>query len=392
MTIDVTEVLSRDDTTTVPRAGEVNPLSVAIYIHDLSPGGVERQCLVLARELQARGVDITLVVHKVRGELVPLLPKGLPVVSLNGRRTLDDILHLRRFLLDERPNVLLANVDHNNIAAVLAKAIAGTPTKVIICQHNPLTAGYHATVNWKHRFVPLAYRLLRRRIDHAIAVSAGIADELRHNGGLPDDKISVIHNAVIGDDFLSRSRQPVHHRWFQNHDQPVFVNAGRLVEMKDHRTLLRGFAKLRQQRPARLMILGTGPMHAELQALADQLGIADHVDLVGFVENPLPYMRAADAFVLSSRSEGFGNVLVEAMGCGTRIVSTNCPHGPADILQGGRYGLLVPPRDPDALAGGLNEVLEADKKFPAAMLRQRAEAFSYRACADNYRELFDKLA
>jgi hypothetical protein len=130
-------------------------ISAAIYIHDLSPGGVERQSLVLARELQKRGVDIVLIVHQMRGELIPLLPPGIPVVNLHSARTLQDVFRLRRYLLAEQPDVFMANVDHNNIAAALANALAGTETKLVICQHNPLSAGFHATVNWKHRMVSL---------------------------------------------------------------------------------------------------------------------------------------------------------------------------------------------------------------------------------------------
>ena len=387
-----TDVLSRDATERATGQAEVKSPSAAIYIHDLSPGGVERQSLVLARELQARGVDISLVVHQVRGELVPLLPKGLPVVNLNGKRTLDDVLRLRRFMRDEKPNVLLANVDHNNIAAAIASAVSGTSTKLVICQHNPLTAGFHATVNWKHRIVPFFYRALTSQIDHAVAVSNGIADELVTYAGLPRTKVTTIFNAVIGNDFAQRANEPVTHRWFNQKDRPVFVSAGRLVEMKDHRTLLRAFALHVAQHPARLMILGSGPMQHELQTLIEALDIAEHVELIGFVQNPLPYMRASDAFVLSSRSEGFGNVLVEAMGCGTPVISTNCPHGPSDILAKGQYGLLVPPRDPEALAPAFSQIMAQRARWPSAMLRARANEVSYGACADNYWKLFRSLA
>jgi glycosyltransferase involved in cell wall biosynthesis len=365
-------------------------MSAAIYIHDLSPGGVERQSLVLARELQARGVDITLVVHQMRGELIPLLPRSIPVVNLHSARTLQDVFHLRRFLLDEQPDVLMANVDHNNIAAALATAIARTHTKLVICQHNPLTAGFHATVNWKHRLVPLCYRALASRIDHAIAVSGGIAAELA-GAGLSPSKISTIFNAVIGDDFQNRAEMPVHHPWLVKKDRPVFVTAGRLVEMKDHRTLLRAFAIHLQHRPSRLMLLGMGPMLGELRALAGALGIAEHVTFEGFVRNPLPYMRAADGFVLSSRSEGFGNVLVEAMGCGTPVIATDCPHGPSDILANGTYGILVPPRDPEALAPAFGRLLDERERWPAYQLRERAGAFSYQVCADEYARLLRSL-
>lgn len=366
-------------------------ISAAIYIHDLSPGGVERQCLVLARELQERGVDIALVVHQLRGELLPLLPQGVPVVNLRSSRTLQDVSRLRRYLLDEQPDVFMANVDHNNIAAALANGLARTPTKLVICQHNPLSAGFHATVNWKHRVVPWCYRALSSRIDHAVAVSDGIAHELV-DAGIPSSKISTIFNAVIGDDFDDRANVPVTHPWLSKKDRPVFVTAGRLVEMKDHRTLLRAFAIHLQQRPSRLMLLGAGPMLDELRALAESLGIAEHVAFEGFVPNPLPYMRAADGFVLSSRSEGFGNVLVEAMGCGTPVISTDCPHGPGDILAHGQYGILVAPRDPEALAPAFSKMLDERDKWPRDRLRQRAGAFSYAACADNYADLFRSLA
>ncbi|HEY0422009.1 MAG TPA: glycosyltransferase, partial [Rhodopila sp.] len=182
--------------------------SAAIYIHDLSPGGVERQSLVLADELRARGVDIVLVLHQLRGELIHLLPPGIPVVNLRSARTLQDVFRLRRYLQTEQPDVLVANVDHNNIAAALANILAGTKTKLIICQHNPLSAGFHATVNWKHRLVPMFYKVLSSRIDHAVAVSDGIARELI-NAGLMPAKVSTILNAVIGDDFHDRSREPV---------------------------------------------------------------------------------------------------------------------------------------------------------------------------------------
>ncbi len=366
------------------------PITAAIYIHDLSPGGVERQSLVLARELQSRGVDIVLIVHQMRGELVPLLPPGVPVVNLHSARTLQDIWRLRRFLRDEQPDVFMANVDHNNIAAALAKTFAQSQTKLVICQHNPLTAGFHATVNWKHRVVPWFYRALASRIDHAVAVSDGLASEII-DAGFPPSKVTTIFNGVIGDDFGARASLPVHHPWLAQKDRPVFVTAGRLVEMKDQRNLLQAFALHLDQRPSRLMLLGVGPMLDELRALAGSLGIAEHVAFEGFVSNPLPYMREADAFVLSSRSEGFGNVLVEAMGCGTPVVSTDCPHGPADILAHGKFGTLVPPRDSGALAFALGRVLEDRRQWSSDSLRGRAESFSYAACADEYARLFRSL-
>jgi glycosyltransferase involved in cell wall biosynthesis len=365
-------------------------ISAAIYIHDLSFGGVERQSLAMAKELREHGIDVTLVVHQLRGELMPFLPEGVPVVNLNSARTLQDIAGLRNYLRTEHPDVFMANVDHNNIAAALANMLTRTPTKLVICQHNPLTAGYHATVNWKHRVVPWFYRALEPSIDHAVAVSNGIADELI-NLGLPPSKVSTIFNAVIGEDFEARANMPVDHRWLVNKDRPVFVTAGRLVEMKDHRTLLRAFAIHLERRPSRLIVMGAGPMLAELQTLANTLGITEHVAFEGFVANPLPFMSAADAFVLSSRAEGFGNVLVEALGCGTPVISTDCPHGPSDILANGQFGILVPPQDPKAMADAFSRLLDDRQHWSRERLRDRANTFTYSACVEQYAKLFRTL-
>ncbi|MFL5257346.1 MAG: glycosyltransferase [Rhodopila sp.] len=367
-------------------------LSVAIYMHDLSPGGVERQCLVLAHALKAHGAKVTLVLHERKGELEPLLPDGLTVVDLRGSRTLHDIGRLRRFLLERQPDILMANVDYNNVAASLATIMAGTRTRLVICQHNPLTPTYYAVVSWKYRFIPLLYRLLAFRIDRAVAVSDGIAAELVSRAGVPPRKIVTISNAVIGDDFNARAGMQALHPWFRSGAPPVFVSAGRLVEMKDHRLLIQGFAQFRKNRPGRLMILGLGPLREELEQLAVTLGVADDVAFLGFVQNPLPYMRQAAAFVLCSRAEGFGNVLVEAMGCGTPVISTDCPHGPAEILSNGRYGILVRQRDPAVLAKAMAQILDRRALWPATLLKARAAAFSVAACAENYWQLFQELA
>ena len=360
-------------------------------MHDLSPGGVERQCLVLARALRDRGVAVTLVLHECHGELEPLLPEGVPVVVLNGSRTMADISRLRRFLLDRRPDILLANVDYNNVAASLATIMAGTTTRLVICQHNPLTPSYQAAVNWKYRLIPVFYRILAFRFDRVVAVSHGIATELVRRARVPARKITVISNAVIGDDFADRAAVQALHPWVRSGAPPVFVSAGRLVEMKDHALLLQAFARFRRERAGRVMIMGVGPLREELEALAVELDIAGDVAFLGFVQNPLPYMRQAAAFVLSSHAEGFGNVLVEAMGCGTPVVSVDCPHGPAEILDHGRYGVLVRQRNPAALAEGMAQVLDRRAHWPASMLKARADAFTVEACVGNYLRLFQEL-
>jgi hypothetical protein len=142
---------------TMQRPSPLDALSVTIYMRDLAGGGVERQTLALASELQANGLKVTLLLHKAVGELLNSIPANIAVVDLNSRRTLQDIPLIARFLRRERPDVLLANLDHNNVAAILANQLAGRPSKVVICQHNPVAEPYFWSLNWSYRLIPMAY-------------------------------------------------------------------------------------------------------------------------------------------------------------------------------------------------------------------------------------------
>ncbi len=372
-------------------SGGARALSVAIYMHDLSGGGVERQSLIIAEEFRRHGADVTLVLHRVRGPLLDCLPAGLRVVDLKGARTLQDIPRLVRFLRREKPDILLTNVDLKNVAALLAKIISFSSTKVIICQHNPITPSFIADEKLLYRYVGLAYRLLSPVMSRAVAVSEGVAAELCDVARLPADRVVTIHNPVVGPDFQVRCEEAVEHPWFSDSDRPVFVTAGRFVPQKDHETMLRALALHRQRYDSRLILLGAGPLEATLRTLVQDLGLTEAVDFAGFQSNVLPFFRRADAFVLSSRCEGFGNVIVEALGCGTPVIAARCDYGPAEILDEGRFGVLVAPSDPEALARGLDQVATLRERFPAEVLRQRANAFSYAACASRYMAMFKTL-
>jgi glycosyltransferase involved in cell wall biosynthesis len=361
---------------------------VAFYLHDLSGGGVERMRLELIARLLAAGLQVTLLLHQDGGELRDAVPAGARVIRFATSRTLADVGALSRFMAQARPDVLVASLDHNNIAALIARAVGRHRTLVIACQHNALSREA-AEIGLKYRAVPYAYRLLAPFAAGFVAVSHGVAEDLAAVTGIHPRRIDIIHNPVIGLDFLQRVDAPADHPWLAERGIPLIVSAGRLVAQKDHATLLDAFARLSRRRRARLLLLGAGPLRAALQAQARSLGIAGDVDLPGFVANPLPYMRAARVFALSSRHEGFGNVLVEALACGTPVVATDCPHGPAEILRGGSLGRLVPVGDPAALAEALWRSLNYPP--PPAMLRRRAEDFSTERAAEAWVALFGRL-
>ncbi len=190
-----------------------------------------------------------------------------------------------------------------------------------------------------------------------IAVSEGVKQDTLNVSGIDPGRIEVVRNPVLTPRLLELARQPAPHPWFNNPDIPVILGVGRLTVQKDFSTLIRAFARLRSTRPCRLIILGDGRQEAKLLALAKELEISDDLQLPGFSDNPYAYMVNAALFVLSSRWEGSPNVLTEAMALGTPVVSTNCPSGPDEILDGGRYGPLVPVGDWQALAQAMLQVL-----------------------------------
>ena len=325
----------------------------------------------------------TLLLHTGEGELARDLPASLDVRTFETRRTMSDVAPLRRFLRDESPDVLLASLGHNNVAAMLAKLLARSDCNLIVCQHNSLSA--EAKSDRAYRLLPMLYRLLAPVADHLVAVSSGVADDMAQRSGIARARIEVIHNPVITPDFAARADAPVDDPWFAAGAPPVYVSVGRLVAQKDHTTLLRAFAAHRRQHSARLMILGDGPLRGALETVAAELGVADDVRFMGFQANPLPFMRRACAFVLSSVHEGLGNVLIEAMACGTPVVSTDCPYGPSEIVDGGRFGRLVPTRDHIALAAAMDPFLR--EQFPSGMLRARASEFTVERAAERYLDL-----
>jgi glycosyltransferase involved in cell wall biosynthesis len=219
-----------------------------------------------------------------------------------------------------------------------------------------------------------------------VAVSAGIKRTLVEGTPLGDDDVTVIYNPVVTEEVLEMAREPVDREWFDTHD--VVLGVGRLEPEKNFGGLLRAFERLHSDRPeTRLVVLGEGSRSAALEHLATELEIADVVAFPGFVENPYKFMDAASVVALSSRREGLPTVLIEALACGTPVVSTACPHGPREILEDGKYGLLTPVEDDRALAKALAFALRSPDD--RERLRDRASHFEPDAVARSYVDLID---
>jgi glycosyltransferase involved in cell wall biosynthesis len=282
--------------------------------------------------------------------------------------------------------VILARLEGAGVITLAAARLLRNSPRVVVSSHNTLSRHTPQSARWKERWLlPHAVRWLYPRADGIVAVSEGVADDLARVARIPRSRITVIHNPIVTDELLAGARVPPEHPWFAEPEPPVLVAAGRLTQQKDYPTLLRAFRGAREARPLRLVVLGEGEERVHLEALAGELGVAADVDFLGFVANPYSLMAAASLFVMSSAWEGFGNVLVEALACGTPVVSTDWPSGPAEILEGGRHGRLVPVGDAEALGSAMLAAL-AEPPAPD-LLKARAADFGTREAIERYREV-----
>jgi glycosyltransferase involved in cell wall biosynthesis len=292
---------------------------------------------------------------------------------------------LARYLRRERPDAMLSALNYGNLAAIFARHVAHSPTRLAVSEHNPLSVRVAKETQRRMRTLPASVGHFYRWADGIGAVSQGVADDLAATARLPRSSIRVTYNPVVTPELHAEAEQPLAHPWFAPGAPPVVIGAGRLQPQKDFANLIRAFARVRAQRPLRLLILGQGPLRAELEALARELGVGADVELHGFAPNRLAFMRRAGLFVLSSAWEGLPTVLIEALACGCPVVSTDCPSGPAEILDGGRYGGLAPTGDPAALARVMAAALDAPPAPEARLARlARAGLYSTAASADRY--------
>ena len=323
---------------------------VALFLPSLRGGGAERVMVNLARGFYDQGINVDLVLAKAEGPYLSEVPAGVRVIDLHSSRVLFSLPGLVRYLRRERPQSILSAMDHANIVAIWARKLSGVPCRVIVSVHNTLSRTTAHSSNLRVRLIPNLIRIFYPWADDIVTVSNGVADDFASTIGLQRERIKVIYNPVITPELFEKAREPLDHPWFAAGQPPVVLSVGRLTKQKDYPTLIRAFALVRRKYPARLMILGEGEERAKLEALAQELGLQDDISLPGFVDNPYAYMARAAVFVLSSAWEGLPTVLIEAMAVGRPVIATDCPSGPAEILENGKWGKLVPVGDVEALA------------------------------------------
>jgi glycosyltransferase involved in cell wall biosynthesis len=350
-------------------------------------GGAEISMLTLARGLSERGYRVTLVTYGQHRDFVQHAGKNVAVIQLPQNRTFEVFFPLYRLLRKLRPHVLVTALTHTNVASILAAAAAHTGTRVVVTEHGQTALDPHYLKKIEGLLLPIIAGALYATADEVVAVSKGLAKFIE--GIIPWKRttpVRVIYNPAVPISIPPAPAAP--HPWL-GAGEPIIISVGRMQKEKNFSHLIHAFAEVAKKRPARLVILGEGAQEAELKALTQQLGIQDRVLFPGFVKNVSDWLQHSQIFVCTSLLEAFGNAIVEAMACGLTVVSVDCPHGPAEILEQGRYGFLVPQQNVAALATAISNAIDSpmDKDY----VRTRAAMFNEKQCFDGYDQLLQRL-
>ena len=359
---------------------------ISIVLHDVRGGGAEKMMLRIAKGICDRGRNVDLVLVKAQGEFLRDIPSTVRLVDLDSPSVASAIPSLVRYLRKEAPAAILTALTHMNVAVVMARLLARSKARLVLSERNQLSQKVGVARGWRQKLVYSGVRFAYPLADGITAVSRGVANDVVRFTGMKPKQIQVIYNPAFGDELIERSREPLDHPWFAEGQPPVILAVGRLHHQKGFDVLLTAFSAVLAESPSRLIILGEGEERGRLERQARKLGIGASVQFPGFVKNPYAYMSRAALFILSSRWEGLPGALIEAMACGCPVVATDCPSGPAEIIENGTQGEIVPVEDDHALAAAMKRMLNT----PRGRGVDRARCFSTASAVDAYLEMLER--
>lgn len=354
--------------------------TVCFVAPSLAGGGAERVAVQVLNALDPERWNRCLYLFDRRGPYLADLSPSIRIESGRAASRFGQWRQLRRFFRTLRPDVVVVFLSYFSV--LTAARSAGTATRVVFDMGTPVTLfledrDYRWSRPWLKRLFVAAMRRACAAADLIRATSTGVADDLVRTYGASPARLCVVPNPVDVAAIANASGEPIDGVGDGRWTRPVIVAAGRLAEVKNYPLLIDTLAILRKTVPASLVILGTGDQEAAIRRAVHERGLDDVVHLCGFQQNPWKYMAHADVFALTSRYEGFGNVLIEAMACGVPVVATSSA-GTRDIVSDGVDGLLVERHEPGDVAAALARLLQD------STLRQRMSAAARRK-ADSYR-------
>ena len=365
------------------------PLRVCLFPGTLGSGGVTRNMFRLAAAMREQGVAVDLFTTRTTDAAAPTVPPGIDVV-MSGASVRSCLLPLRRHIRSTRPSAVIAARTYINIVAAAAARTSGVRPIVIATERTVASVEALHDPRRVHGLVRFLRELAYPFVDHVVAVSPAVEDDLLASAPRWASRVQVIPNPIVSKHLQRAAALPIDRSIAERIAEfsPLLVSVGRFTAAKDQRTLLAAFAKMRAKFPsAGVVLVGEGSLRKDLATYSARLGISEAVVMPGFLQNPLPLMRAADVFVHSSRWEGLPTVLVEALALGTRVVATDCP-GVADVVGGGQFGTLAPVGDADALARAIE--CELHQPRVASDLMASADRFRADRVARQYVDLITR--
>ncbi|MCF7916351.1 MAG: glycosyltransferase [Candidatus Omnitrophica bacterium] len=371
---------------------EAWPKKLLFVISSLKGGGAERVLANIINNLDKNKYQISLAVFNKEGPHLGTINKQIKVVDFKKRNKLDFvkmIVKLKDLIKKENPDFLVSFLAYPNIISFFARSLSKSKCKVVMSER-----GYrvYTRVRFGLRLInKMLIQYVYRQAYRIIVVSKGIKSLLVTDLKIPPQIITIIHNPLLIDQINKLKGKKVEHYFFKEKPKkPIIISVGSLIRVKRQDILLKAFFLARQKEEALLLVLGKGHLLDKLKNVARELGISNYVNFIGFQNNPYKWMFRSDIFVLSSESEGFPSVLLEALACEVPVISTDCASGPGEIIQDSISGKLVPVNDPIKLAEAMVELIRDDglcRKFKRVGIK-RAEDFKVEKIITEYEKIF----
>ncbi len=364
---------------------------VSFFMPTLERGGAEGVIVQVANQLSRLGYNVDIVVCNEHGSLMSEIDDLVGVKPLGVPRVAFSPISLASYILRDNPDTIVSTLVHCNVVSSWVAKYVASDTAVVLREANTISKTKESaqtlsewTVN---ALVPSAYA----SADSIIAVSESAASDLTKCLSVEEDRIHTVYNPVNIGRIEEKSDRTADHKWLCKDDVEVLISVGRLSKQKDYKTLLDAFRKMRNRSNVKLLVLGEGPQRGKLESYARSIGVGDNVDFYGFVENPYPYMKHSDVFVLSSAWEGMPNAMIEAFVLGLPIVATDCPSGPSEILENGRWGNLAEVGDSDELCSCIDQALDIEDDDEKRRQERPIHRFDVRSVAKEYESVISNL-
>lgn len=365
---------------------------ICFFLPTLNFGGIEANTIRLAKSFIKCGYEVDLVVGNANGEYKKRIDNEINIISLNKKTLVTMLIPLKKYIKKKKPQVVITGGEGANILLSFIKILL-PKAKIIISIRTNLTVEYDESSNIKKKLLyPFISRILYRKADKVVAVSEGVANDASTFLKIPINKINVIYNPILDNNLLELSDEQVQHRWLNDESNKVVLSVGRLVKQKDLKTLIQAYKTTKNNiENLKLLIIGEGPEREYLQKEIFNNKLESDVEILGFVQNPYSYMKQADLFVLSSKWEGFGNVLVEALSTGVPVLSTDCPSGPSEILGNGKFGSLAEVGNINDLSKLMLLELANNDTYKIELRKKRAKKFSVEESKIKYIRLINSI-